>query len=86
MYWRESIIHLSIILLGLVKQLAIHLRLRIDVHTHDIESGPSEAHARSACAAEQIEKPGLAAGTVRFPARIQRGCRNHQLLSPIQIE
>jgi hypothetical protein len=76
MYWRESIIHLPIILLGLVKQLAIHLRLRIDVHTHDIESG----------AAEQIEKPGLAAGTVRFPARIQRGCRNHQLLSPIQIE
>jgi len=40
------------------------MRLRIDVHTDDIESSPSVTHARPAGAAEQIEEPGLAAGAV----------------------
>jgi hypothetical protein len=69
-----------------VKQSAIHLRLRIDVHTHNIESGPSVTHTRPACAAKQVEKPGLAAGSVRYSTGIQRGFLDHQLLSPIQIE
>jgi hypothetical protein len=46
------------------------MRLRIDVHTHDIESGSSVTHARPTCATEQIEEPRLATGTDRKSAGI----------------